>query len=213
MHVRYAHNTPKRLGAIEQREEKRAPALMLSPCLPALPSYLPVVPPPGRVSRQPRRLRSGPSHPCEPLRIAGAVTLQPYASRLVIFPVSRGVRCFACIDLPWRVMTPQNRPDPLAPDVVPAPLRPPPQGIFHTIWRTLPPSTSGRRYLGMPTRCIFERVRGLTAARDWWGDLSMQNTWLIGEGVASIMRPGTRKCIRLKCTWLDTPIMSADGGF
>lgn len=41
-------------------------------------------------------------------------------------------------------------------------------------------SKSVRRYLSMPTRCILS-IRVLTASRDWWGDLSMQNTWLIGE--------------------------------
>lgn len=81
--------------------------------LPYLHSYLPVVPPPGRVSRQPRRLRSGP-RPCEPFRIAGAVTLQPYASRLVIIPVSRGVSCLHAL-ISHGVMTPaapsrQDRP-------------------------------------------------------------------------------------------------------
>lgn len=32
----------------------------------------------------------------------------------------------------------------------------------------------------------------------------MQNTWLIGEVLRAVMRPGT-ECIRLKYTWLDTP--------
>lgn len=41
-------------------------------------------------------------------------------------------------------------------------------------------SKSVRRYLSMPTRCILS-IRGLTASREWWGDLSMQNTWLIDE--------------------------------
>lgn len=82
---------------------------------------------------------------------------------------------------------PQQSPAPIGP--VPAPLHPLPKAFSYSGAAIV---NIGRRYLSMPTRCYLERFTGLTAAREWWGgDRLMQNTWLIGEGVASIMRPGT----------------------
>lgn len=195
MHVRYAHNTPNYLGAIEQKR-KRAPnvgahlacltILLPSCCAPARPS----------ISSAPS-LKVGPPPPCEPLRIAGASDTTALRKSTCHIPPCHEEYVALHALISHGVMTPQNpRPGPLA-CACPPPPSAPPQGTFLIVWRTLS-STSGRRYLGMPTRCIFARVRGLTAARDWWGDLSMQNTWLVGEGVASIMRPGHRNCIRLK---------------
>lgn len=88
MQLRYAHNT-RATSWRGRAGGKRPQTSMLT--LPYLGYHLPVVPPPGRVSRQPHRLRSVyPPSFREPLGIVGAMTLQPYASRLVILPVSRG---------------------------------------------------------------------------------------------------------------------------
>lgn len=128
MHVRYAHNTREQPWRDRAREGK-----LPLPCLPCCCA-------PGRpgISSAPSLRDGPPAHPCEPLGIAGAVTLQPYASRLVIFSrVTRGsVALHALISR--GVMTTagpvQAWPAPLERRCLPPFSRRPSSKAYSTIW-------------------------------------------------------------------------------